>query len=332
MNIEMITISVLWTFLFIYVIVAAIEFGIGFFAYYGRATGKDTGTRRLTKYFESYLPHLTNFFLVFFIIGLIGLYPEIWSYFTSALFIPSIVVILLFLIRIGIHTLYIKGEKDGWFLLFAYGISGLLIPAALATVMTISEGGFIRHGSSGMNLLAAKLFLSPYSWSVVFLAMVSVLFISATFLIYYWRRAENKEAEKTVREFALLWSIPTLIASMLVIVSLRGHNVRHYNNALDVWWLFGLSLLFFLGAVYLIAAEKKTGLAFTFVVLQFLFAFFGYGISHLPYILDPFILVHSFNKEGMVLSLCFLFIAGICLLFPVRFFIQTIISQESSDK
>ncbi len=53
------------------------------------------------------------------------------------------------------------------------------------------------------------------------------------------------------------------------------------------------------------------------IMLQFAFAFFGYGASHLPYILYPYIsLYENFTNDTMALALVVAFIAGLLLLIP----------------
>src|SRR5690625_6237283 len=134
-----------------------------------------------------------------------------------------------------------------------------------------------------------ELLTSPYSWSVVFLAIVSVLFISASFLTFYAARAKDTAALKLVRKYALFWGTPTIVMALTTFIALGQHNERHYENMIDLWWVFGLSVGFFMIAMWLLYEGRRYGLAFISVMLQFFFAFFGYGISHLPFILDPYI-------------------------------------------
>ncbi|WP_221884699.1 cytochrome d ubiquinol oxidase subunit II, partial [Staphylococcus epidermidis] len=63
--------------------------------------------------------------------------------------------------------------------------------------------------------------------------------------------------------------------------------------------------------------KKKHGLAFIMVILQMLFAFFGYGMSKLPYLLYPFIkITDSHVNPEMGLSLVIVFVLGLLLLIP----------------
>ncbi|WLR43278.1 cytochrome d ubiquinol oxidase subunit II [Bacillus carboniphilus] len=317
MDIPLIGITVLWIFLYGYLIVASIDFGAGFFAFHGKMTKQDHIINDLISRYLSPVWEVTNVFFVFFFVGIVGFFPKTAYYYGTALLIPGSVALILLVIRGSFYAFGNYGSKDNRVYLFLYGATGLLIPAALSTTLTISEGGFLEERDGTIVFLAKELFTSTYSWSVVFLAIVSVLFISASFLTYYADRANDQNALSLLRKYALLWAPPTIVASLLVFIGLKGHNLRHFNNAMDIWYMFGLSLFFFLAATWLIYKGKKYGIAFIFVMLQFFFAFFGYGASHLPYILDPYITIYSgVTNETMGITLIIVFIAGLLLLIP----------------
>ncbi|RDI47628.1 cytochrome d ubiquinol oxidase subunit II [Falsibacillus pallidus] len=317
MSLEILGISVLWIFLYGYLIIASIDFGAGFFAFYGKISKRDHLINNLISRYLSPVWEVTNVFFVFFFVGLVGFFPDAAYYYGTALLLPGSVSLVLLVIRGSFYAFGNYGSKENSFYLFLYGATGLLIPAALSTALTISEGGFLKEKGSGVEFLAKELFTSPYSWSVVLLAIVSVLFISAAFLTYYADRAGDMPARDVLRKFTLFWSPPTILASFLVFASLHAHNPGHFSKAIQLWWMFGLSLLFFLIASYLILKKKNFGTAFIAVMLQFFFAFFGYGASHLPYILQPFVTVHeSITNPTMGTALVVVFIAGLLLLIP----------------
>jgi cytochrome d ubiquinol oxidase subunit II len=192
-----------------------------------------------------------------------------------------------------------------------------LIPASLSTVLTISEGGFVVEQDGKVSFLFAKLFTSPYSWAVVLLALVSVLYISAMFLTYYAAKAKDYAALDIVRGYALGWSPPTILCSLLVFFAINGHNPEHFANMVELSWMFVASFLCFLVAYWLVWKRIAYGWAFILVMLQFAFAFFGYGASHMPYVLYPYITIHqNFTSDAMAISLIVVFIAGLCLLIP----------------
>ncbi|MFD2671672.1 cytochrome d ubiquinol oxidase subunit II [Marinicrinis sediminis] len=317
MSYEILGMTVLWIFLYGYLIVGSIDFGAGFFSFYSEIRGEKQTIQPIIERYLSPVWEVTNVFLVFFFVGIVGFFPDTAYYYGTALLIPGSIAIVLLAIRGSYYAFSNYGSKNNRFYLFLYGASGWLIPAALSTVLTISEGGFIEEQDGKVIFLWKELFTSPYSWSVVILALISVLYISAMFLSYYADRAQDKKAFEIVRRYALGWSMPTIMASLLVFFSIRYHNLEHFRNMLDISWMFVLSFLFFIAALYLLWIRKHLGWAFIFVMLQFAFAFFGYGKSHLPYILYPYLNIQdSFTNETMAISLIVAFILGLCLLIP----------------
>jgi len=317
MSIEHIGITVLWTFLYGYLIVASIDFGAGFYAFFSRVIGIETVIAPVITRYLSPVWEVTNVFLVFFFVGIIGFFPDTAYYYGTALLVPGSIALILLAIRGSFYAFANYGARSSNLYLLAYGATGLLIPAALSTVFTISEGGYLAVHGNSVTLLMAELFFSTYSWAVILLAVSSVLFISSTFLAYYADRAEDAKAREWLRAFALWGGVPTIISSLFVFIALRNHNRVHFQNTLDVWWLFALSLASFVIAMWLIWRNKKFGTAFIMVMLQFAFAFFGYGISHLPYLLYPYLtLTSSVTNPIMGRALVISFVAGLILLVP----------------
>lgn len=317
MSLEYIGITVLWTFLYGYLIVASIDFGAGFFSYYSMLTKKEHIINKIIDRYLSPVWEVTNVFLIFFVVGLVGFFPDTAYYFGTALLIPGGVALILLTIRGSFYAFAHYGARKSRFYMFLYGMTGLFIPASLATGLTISEGGYIVVQGEQITLDFYKLFTSPYSWSVVFLAVVSILYISAGFLTFYAHRAGDQPARELLRTYTLSWAGPTILASLLVFWGLSQHNPVHFDKAISYGWLFALSFICFVIATYLIWKRKRLGTAFITIMLQFAFAFFGYGISHMPYLLYPYIsvqsaLTHSTTGWALVIA----FICGLLLLIP----------------
>ncbi len=317
MSLEMLGITVLWIFLYGYIIVASIDFGAGFFAFYSRIRRQDHIVNGIIERYLSPVWEVTNVFLIFFVVGLVGFFPNTAYYYGTALLVPGSIFLVLQSLRGSFYAFSQYGARDNLAYLAIYGLTGLFIPASLATVLTISEGGFIARQGDKVELLAGRLLASPYSWAVVLLAIVSILFISASFLTYYADKARDRSATRLLRSFAIAWSLPTIFASLLVFLSIRNHNAEHFAGMLDVSWMFLLSLAFFLVALGLQVKRRHYGWAFICVLLQFAFAFFGYGVSHMPYLLYPYITISdSITSPAMGTALVIGFIAGLLLLIP----------------
>lgn len=317
MNYELIGISVLWLFLYGYLIIASIDFGAGFFAFYARLTKQDHLINRLISRYLSPVWEITNVFFIFFYIGIVGFFPDTAYYYGSALLVPGSIAVILLAIRGSFYAFENYGSKKNIVYLFLYGATGLLIPASLSVALTLSEGGFIMKQAETVSLDYWALFTNPLSWSIVGLAIVSVLFISGTFLTFYASRAEDHSALKLMRNYALFWSTPTIILALTAFIYLGQHNERHFQNMMDLWWLLALSVAFFMIAMWLLYNGRRYGLAFICIMLQFFCAFFAYGIGQYPYILDPYITIQSSaTSPAMGLALVVVFIGGLCLLIP----------------
>lgn len=314
---EIIGITVLWSFLYLYVIIASIDFGAGFFNFYSKLTGDDNIISPIISRYLNPVWETTNVFFVFFFVGIVGFYPDTAYYLGTTLLLPGSIALILLSIRGAYYAFnsYNTERKLTWDAL--YGITGLLIPASLSIALVISEGGYIKETADGIDLMVDELLFSTYGWSVVFLAIISVLYISSGFLTFYAAKAEDKKATDLTRTWYLIWTLPTLVITQFVFLGLRDHNPVHFENAQNYWYLFGLSLLAMLIAVYLIYRRRNYGTAFVMIMLQYGFAFFGYGISKLPYIVYPYIDIStSIVNENMAFALTIVFALGLLLLIP----------------
>lgn len=204
-------ITVLWIFLFCYIIVASIDFGAGFFALHSKITGEEKKINHLIHRYLNPVWEVTNVFFVFFFVGFIGFFPDSAKYLGTVLLIPGSIALILISIRSSFYAFenYGQDTKLPWIVL--YGFTGLLIPASLATALTISEGGYIREHGSHIDLNWVQLLLSPFAWSVVFLAIISVLYISSGFLTFYASKAKDKPAYHLTRQWHIFWHPPMIV-------------------------------------------------------------------------------------------------------------------------
>ncbi|AWB45998.1 cytochrome D ubiquinol oxidase subunit II [Paenibacillus sp. CAA11] len=319
MSYQVIGITVLWTFLFGYLIIASIDFGAGFFSFYSVMTGHENKVHNLIQRYLSPVWEVTNVFLIFFVIGLIGFFPDTAYYYGTALLVPGSLFLALLAIRGAYYAYNTYGvsKANNKLYMGLYGATGLLIPASLSTVLAISEGGIIEERGDFVLLHWSRFFANPYTWSAVLLALVSVLYISAMFMTYYADRAGDREAFNILRGYALLWSGPTILACVFAFFEINRQNPVHFQNMLNIAWMFIASLVCFIGAVYLVWKRSRIGLSIVLVLLQYAFAWYGYGHSHLPYLLYDYInLNKSFTNPAMATALITAFTLGLLVLIP----------------
>lgn len=317
MTLELIGICVLWAFLFGYVIIASIDFGAGFYNAYSVLTNRSDILSGVIKRYLSPVWEVTNVFLVFFFVGIVGFFPQTAYYYGTVLLMPVSVSLILLSIRGAYYAFESYGMAGHKGYATAYGIAGLLIPASLSVVLTISEGGYVELVGDVPQLDYNALFTSPLTWSIVVLSIVAVLYISAVFLTWYAHKAGDKNAANLMRKYALIWSAPLAIAAVGILIEFKGHNPFRFERIVDVWWLFAISGVLFLVTTYLLWMKRNYGLAIILLFTQFACAFFAYGISHYPYLLYPYLTIHdSVTNYQMGIALIIAFILGAALLIP----------------
>lgn len=318
MTLAILGISVLWLFLFGYVIVASIDFGAGFFNAYSLWRGNHHIISNIIKRYLSPVWEITNVFLVFFFVGIVGFFPETASYYGTVLLVPASIALILLAIRGSYYAFESYGSLHGHKgYALAYGVSGLLLPAAFSVVLTISEGGFINETTNNISLDYYALVTSPLSWAIVVLSIVAVLYISSVFLTWYARYAGDQGASELMRKYALIWAGPMILSALGIIVELRRTDNWHFENMMHLSWMFVLSAIIFLVTVWLLFKRKRYGLTVILLIVQFALAFFAYGISHYPYLLYPYLSVEdSVTSTSMGIALVIAFVLGLALLIP----------------
>ena len=317
MTLEIVGMTVLWTFLFGYIIVGAIDFGAGFFNAYSIMTRKHHIISDVIQRYLSPVWEVTNVFFVFFFVGIVGFFPQTAYYFGTIFLIPGSIALILLAIRRPYHPLENYGNRRNKGYAYMYGLSGLLIPASLSIVLTIAQGGFVVMEDGNPTLYDWALFSSPLTWSIVVLSIIAVLYISAVFLTWYANKTGDVKATELMRKYALIWAVPLIVAAGGIIYELKFHNPAFFEQILNLWWMFGLSFIIWVVTVLLIWKRKKYGLAVWLLIIQFALAFYGYGIGHFPYLLYPELTVYEgFTNEAMAISLIVTFILGFALLIP----------------
>ncbi|GAK03991.1 LOW QUALITY PROTEIN: cytochrome d ubiquinol oxidase subunit II [Geomicrobium sp. JCM 19037] len=278
-------------------------------------TGKQHILSKVIQRYLSPVWEVTNVFFVFFFVGIIGFFPDSAYYFGTILLIPASVSIILLAIRGSYYAFESYGAKGHKGYAFMYGVSGILIPASLSVVLTISEGGFVYFEDGNPVLDYTGLFTSPLTWRSS--CVSAVLYISSVFLTWYANKTGDGKATSLMRKYAMIWSVPLIVAASGIIVELRNHNIHHFESILNLWWMFAISFVLWVATLVLIVRAKQFGLAVWLMIGQFAFAFFGYGISHYPYILYPYLTIYDgFTNDAMAISLIVVFGLGMLLLLP----------------
>ncbi|MFD1019992.1 cytochrome d ubiquinol oxidase subunit II [Thalassobacillus hwangdonensis] len=323
---SIIAITILWTFLYIYAMLGSLDFGAGFWGMiYG---GKDNSRASLiANRFLSPTWEVTNVFLVLFVVALFSFFPFAASMLGVLFILPIGLGLILLTIRTTFMVFSHSVKRFGRLLQIISGITGLLIPALLVSILPVTLGGFIIMEVDTPNLLYGKLLTSFTTYSHILFGLCTELFLSALFLADYAHASGDKTATATYRKHAIWLGPITIVIAVITLFTLVPEASWFLDNVKANSYGFGMSfILFVLGylALFLKDSSGNRGLfryAVVFVILQYGFAIYAYGSAHLPYMIYPHLTANAgFTNPSMFYSLLVAYGVGLTILVPAFIF------------
>jgi len=321
---SLLAITVLWGFVFIYAVMATMDFGAGFWSMIYINKEKTNATNIANRYLSPTW-EVTNVFIVAIVIALVSFFPGATFILGTVLLIPGSFILILLALRSGflVFSHVAKDYEKG--LTYVSGISGFIIPALLMLVLPITHGGYIEIVNDVHQLNFAALFTSPNIYAFIGFAISSTLFLSSLLLADYSNVADELEAYRVYRRDALILGPISLLMAFLIMLTLRVEANWLYTNMLNyIPFLIGSVLLFIVaGAALFIPSGKhkrrigRPRLAVIAVTIQYLLASYAYGRSHLPYMIYPDVTIESgFTHPNTFRALFVTYIVGFLILFP----------------
>lgn len=324
----LLAITVLWGFVFIYAVMATMDFGAGFWSMIYINRDKTTATNVANRYLSPTW-EVTNTFIVALVVALYSLFPKATYTLGTILIIPGSAILLLlalrsaFLVFSNIATEYRKP------LTYISGITGIIIPGILISVLPITHGQAIDYVDGSANLDLASLFTSPNTYAFIGFAISSTLFLSSLLLADYSKVSREMQAYKVYLKDGQIFGPISLVMAFLIMLTLRNEAPWLYDRMMANLPLLWLSIGFFLIAGLGLFMRSFTDkgvrgmprLAVVATILQYLVASYVYGKAHLPYIIYPEITIQeAFTDPNSFRAVFTTYIVGFLILFPGFFY------------
>ena len=147
---------------------------------------------------------VTNTFLVFVVVAFLGFFPKAAFTLATVMFVPVMLILVLVAIRSTFMVFAYSLPKYQHLLRIISGITGLLIPALLITVLPVTEGAYITMSEGKEVLLYGKLLSSPVIYCYMLFGLTSELFLSSLFLADFAREQGSEDAYKIYRRNAII--------------------------------------------------------------------------------------------------------------------------------
>lgn len=320
----LIAITVLWGFVFIYAVMATMDFGAGFWSmvYFNREKTKATNiaNRYLSPTWE-----VTNTFIVALVVAVYSLFPTAAYTLGTILLIPGSIILLLLALRSAFLVFSNIAAEYRKPLTYISGITGILIPGLLISVLPITHGQFIDYSTGFAQLDLQKLFTSPNVYAFIGFGITSTLFLSSLLLADYSKVSKEMEAYRVYLRDAMIFGPVSLIMAFLIMYTLKIEVAWLYDRMMEDLSLLLVSLLFFLigGAGLFLPSFFEKGIrgmpriSMIAVTAQYLIASYVYGKSHLPYIVYPSVTIEAaFTDPNSFRAVFITYIVGFAILFP----------------
>lgn len=320
----LLAISVLWGFVFIYAVMATMDFGAGFWSMVYINREKTNATNIANRYLSPTWK-VTNVFIVGIVVALISFFPGATFTLGTVLLIPGSIILLLLSIRSGFLVFSHIADDYRKILTYISGITGVLIPGLLLSVLPITHGGYIEIVNGVEQLQLDILFTSPQTYAFIGFAIASTLFLSSLLLADYSNVAMEKEAYSIYRRDALLLGPIVLLMTFFIMLTIEMEAAWLYANMMEYFpYLLASILIFLMGylALFLPSGMERgvvgrPRLAVIAVVAQYLIASYAYGRAHLPYIVYPIVTIESgFTHPEAFRAVFISYIVGFVILFP----------------
>ncbi|MGM0875020.1 MAG: cytochrome d ubiquinol oxidase subunit II [Bacillota bacterium] len=321
---SLLAITVLWGFVFIYAVMATMDFGAGFWSMIYINKEKTNATNIANRYLSPTW-EVTNVFIVAIVIALVSFFPGATFILGTVLLLPGSFILILLALRSAFLVFSHVAKDYEKALTYVSGISGFIIPALLMLVLPITHGGYIEVVNDIHQLQFDVLLTSPNSYAFMGFAISSTLFLSSLLLADYSNVADELEAYRVYRRDALILGPISLVMAFFIMLTLKSEANWLYSNMLEyIPFLIGSVVSFLIAgaALFLPSAKHKQRigrprLAVIAVTIQYLLASYAYGRAHLPYMIYPDVTIQSgFTHPNTFRALFITYIVGFLILFP----------------
>ncbi|MBA2176636.1 cytochrome d ubiquinol oxidase subunit II [Halobacillus locisalis] len=322
MEASSVAITILWSLLFVYSMLGSLDFGAGFWGMVYSNENKNTNASVIANKFLSPAWEITNVFLVIFVVSVVTFFPFATTLLSSILLVPVALGLFLLTVRTTFMVFEHYAQRFRTLLRITSGVTGLILPALLVSILPITLGGFVDFENDYPRLHYGELMTHPTLYMHIAFGLSTELFISAVFLMDYAKEAEDWSAYHTFRKHALWLGPVSILVAVLTIGTFPVEADWIVQNIEANWLWFGLSIVFFLigySALFLKHRDGKRGfarLAVVSIIIQYGLAIYAYGSAHLPYLVYPDLTVADGFTSASFYPMLIIYAIGFGILIP----------------
>ncbi|MCL6632670.1 MAG: cytochrome d ubiquinol oxidase subunit II [Alicyclobacillus herbarius] len=285
-------ILLIWTCVFVYGMFACVDLGASIWYAWAYFRKRRDALYLIHGQLSSFTWTIIHVFLIVIVVAMVSFFPPTAMFVATNLLGPAAAALFLMVLRGGFLALQAGRFRPSTVAAILHGGSGILLPLLLVTILPLSEGGSV-HPVNGLLYVQPWSFLkSPLLWAFAALSVGSVLYLSA---IQLAARAQKAGALAVEREFtraaARIFSL-TWVAALATFACLDAFAPLHFSRLLQTWPALVSATLLFPIVIWLLVRQHSR-LAQLCAVTQYILAASAYSLTHLPYLVYPYLTVDN---------------------------------------
>ncbi len=321
--------TILWAAIFVYFLLASVDFGAGFYHLLSLFRPEGAMVRRAIHAYVNPRWEVTNVFLVLIVVGAAALLPGLVGVLGTVLLIPVSLVAILFLVRGAFLVFEYYGGEDRM-LAVVYSLAGLLILPLLSVVLTLIINNPVDLSGPVPAFDIFSPLASPVTYVTALLTFAGEILLAGTLALLYDEHPEDRALYRT----PVLLSGGAVAALGLVELALLNRSAAYaFDKMVAVAPLMVVTAALFAAALYLIWRGKRrevlTALGLVAAVDALALGTFAY--AHYPYVIYPDVPVSAVLAAPTMISvLLVVLVVGAILVAPPLVYLNYLFRRQTS--
>lgn len=321
--------TTLWAAIFVYFLLASIDFGEGFYHLLSLRRPEGAQVRRAIHAYVNPRWEVTNVFLVMIVVAAAAFLPGLVGVLGTVLLIPVSLVAVLFAIRGAFLVFEYYG---GEYRVFAvvYSVAGLLILPMLSVVLTLIIANPVNLSGPVPSFDIFSPLASPVTYVTALLTLAGEVLLAGALAMIYDEHPEDRSIYRTP-VLASAGAVAVLgVAELVLLDASAGYAFTRMAGLAPLMVLTGA---LFAASVYLVWRGTRRGLLIAVPVLAAVdgVALATFAYAHYPYVIYPDVTVSAvLASPGMISVLLVVLVAGLLIVVPSLAYLNYLFRSEKT--
>jgi cytochrome d ubiquinol oxidase subunit II len=321
--------TVLWAAIFVYFLLASVDFGAGFYHLLSLRRPEGAEVRRAIHAYVNPRWEVTNVFLVMIVVAAGAFLPGLVGVLGTVLLIPVSLVAILFVVRGAFLVFEYYGGEDRIFAV-VYSLAGLLILPLLSVVLTLIIANPVDLSGAVPSFDIFSPLANPVTYVTALLTFAGEILLAGALGLYYDERPQDRIWYRT----PVLASAGAVAVLGLAELALLDSSATYaFAKMAGLVPLMVVTGALFAAAIYLVrrGTRREALLAFSLLASVDALALATFAYAHYPYVIYPDVTVSAvLAAPAMISVLAIVLGLGLLVVVPSLAYLNYLFRSEKS--